>query len=347
MPTFELQCNCGNIIIVTHAKDCNHLSIYCKKCEACFIDLNEQNAKTFISESPDAPLSSRIDINKIYREDLEKQKFPRPFGNYTLESQLGQGAMGEVYLAIHNKTQEKVALKVLHKPDNMNLLNRFLQELTILSDLDHPNIVRLSSQGNHDGVPFIAMEYIEGTPFTEYLKAPLAPHHSAQIIYHVLDALDYAEKFNIVHRDIKPANIMITKKGRVKVIDLGLGKVTGTSYGLTKTGDVMGTPFYMAPEQFIDIKKVDLRADIYAVGATLYHSLCAYPPYSEYKGISGIMTAKIRNDYIKLSERGIDLPEEIIQIVEKAMSHEVDKRYSHPSEMKKEILDFYQSQKQK
>lgn len=266
-------------------------------------------------------------------------------GNYTIVKLLGQGGMGKVYLATHDMTGEKVAVKILQKSDDSKLIEYFLRESHILSQLNHPNIGCLKDRGNFKGHPYLAMEYIEGSTLEAILKQnPIAPSYAAQLVYFVLDALEYAANYHIIHRDIKPANIFVTPKGKVKVIDFGLSKSLEDSFGLSKSGQFLGTPYYMPPEQIADAKKVDYRADIYAVGATLYHTLCGAPPFSEYgNDLPRLLYGKIKNLYTSLHERNPELPPEIVKITEKAMAHKPQDRYAMPQEMKQAVLAFYQS----
>lgn len=264
------------------------------------------------------------------------------FDQFTIQKHLGSGGTGNVYLA-ENENKELVAIKLLHKPENPEMLEYFIREAQILFQMDHPNIVRLKGQGNFQGSPYIVMEYIKGKSLEYVLKKKrLPPLNATNIVYHVLKALKHAYQFQVIHRDIKPGNILLTSQGEVKVIDLGLCKIVDDTYNITNTGQVMGTMFYMPPEQFMDSKRVDHCSDIYATGATLYHALSGVPPYEEYSDdVQKLLEAKSKDIYIPLEERHQDIPPGLIQITKKAMAHKPKDRYSHPQEMRESLSIVY------
>lgn len=263
---------------------------------------------------------------------------------YTIKKQLGEGTMGRVFLAHDDKNNEDVAVKILVHT-NEKLRKYFQREALVLNDLQHPNIIGFKDCGNHNGRLFIVMEYIEGQTLLDRLKmGPILPRHAAHLMTYVLSALHYAYQHNIVHRDIKPANIFITKNREIKVIDLGLGKVITESVDLTKTGQIMGTCFYMPLEQIQRSKAANHPADIYAVGATLYHILVGIAPFEECgRTLDKLFYAKLKNNYIRLKERNKDLPDEIVNIVEKAMEHKPEDRYKTAEEMRVELQNFLQN----
>jgi len=144
----------------------------------------------------------------------------------------------------------------------------------------------------------------------------------------------------LLHRDIKPANIVLTNSGEVKILDLGLAKIMDESYGITADDSMKGSPSYMPYEQFMDVKRVDVRADVYAVGATLYQLLCRTRPFAEYS-FPQLVFAKQRDQYIRLKERKAELPQELIDIVEKAMAFKPENRYQSAAEMLEALLKIY------
>src|SRR5438128_4894409 len=205
-------------------------------------------------------------------------------GRYEIRSLLGAGGMGEVYLARDTQLDRLVAVKIL--PAQIALdqqrLHRFLQEARAAAALSHPNIAHIYEIGEADGGYFIAMEYVEGLPLEQKIGGrPLAVHESLDIAMQIADALDEAHGKGITHRDIKSSNIMITPRGRAKVLDFGLAKVTHTAGASEQISDsevttrvktspavVMGTINYMSPEQASGTA-VDARPDIWTVRAVL------------------------------------------------------------------------------
>jgi serine/threonine protein kinase len=201
-------------------------------------------------------------------------------GHYQILEELGRGGMAVVYRAWQPSLQRHIALKVLpeyfrHDPD---LLARFQREARAAAQLEHPNIVHIYDTGIADGLPYIAMEYLQGGSLQERLaRGAMPPAEALGLLEQVASALDHAHARGLIHRDVKPANILFTADGRPKVADFGIARATeGTR--LTRTGTVMGTPEYMAPEQ-AEGQSVDHRADLYALGVILYQMLTGQAPF--------------------------------------------------------------------
>src|SRR5437899_644513 len=213
-------------------------------------------------------------------------------GHYRITSKLGAGGMGEVFLADDTRLERKAAIKFL--PAEMaadpGRRTRFLNEARAASALNHPHVCIVYDVGEtDDGLPFIAMEFVEGQPLDALLKqGPLAISRVVEIAVQVADALDAAHAGRIVHRDIKPANISLNERGQVKVLDFGLAKRMphGTEteevtqdFQQTGQGQVLGTPSYMSPEQALG-KDLDQRTDIFSVGAVLYELTTGQRPFT-------------------------------------------------------------------
>ncbi|MFN2352694.1 MAG: serine/threonine-protein kinase, partial [Kiritimatiellia bacterium] len=206
-------------------------------------------------------------------------------GGYRIESKLGVGGMGEVYLATQLSMDRKVALKVL--PPHMNrskaTAERFLNELKMLGRLEHPHIVTAFDAGADSGVLFFAMAFVDGPSVTAHLEkhGVYGERAALQITRKLAGALAYAwERHQLLHRDIKPSNILIDPNGEPRLVDFGLAKSLGANTGLTMTNAIMGTPNYMSPEQVEGGVLMDARADMYSLGATLYHMLTGNLPFS-------------------------------------------------------------------
>jgi len=197
-------------------------------------------------------------------------------GHCTLQRKLGQGGMGAVYLAHHPGLNKAIAIKVLpgDLANNPEFRERFIREARLAARLEHPNVVQVHDVGYEMGVHYIAMQFIEGKSLDAILKErkKLAVGEALSTTKRVAAALAAAAKLGIVHRDIKPHNILISKDGVVKVADFGLAKDEDANRSISEPGTVMGTPYYMSPEQAKGLN-VDHRSDLYSLGATLYHML--------------------------------------------------------------------------
>lgn len=220
--------------------------------------------------------------------------------NYNIQELLGEGGMGRVYLATHNRIGRQVAIKELRQEltANPSIRERFQNEARVLAKLRHPNIVSLYDFVDTAQNVCLIMEYVEGITLDRYIQrvtGPIPEEKAIEIFQKILDAFMYAHTENVVHRDIKPANIMLTQSGEVKVLDFGIAKVkTDSNYNLTQEGSRLGTIFYMSPEQ-IRSQELDQRSDIYSLGILLFEMLTGQCPYDEEMSEFDI-TLKIVND---------------------------------------------------
>ena len=210
--------------------------------------------------------------------------------HYRIERLLGSGGMGEVWLARDARLEREVALKLLPAgtAEDAERMSRFVQEARLASSFSHPNIAHIYDIGDHGGLAYIAMEYVEGEPLSVRLKrGPLPPPEAAAIGADVADALDAAHSRGITHRDIKPGNLVISPSGRAKVLDFGLAKVTAPERSdsdetrvLTSVGLILGTAPYMSPEQALG-RPVDHRSDIFSLGVVLHEMVTGSVPVIE------------------------------------------------------------------
>jgi serine/threonine-protein kinase len=253
---------------------------------------------------------------------------------------LGQGGMGQVYLAEQVSLKRPIALKIL-KADvaaNPTSLQRFKAEAEAVARATHANIVQVYAFGEIDGLYYMALEYVEGLNLREYLvkKGPPALPLTLSIMRQVAAALQRAGELGIVHRDIKPENILLTRKGAVKVADFGLSRCFTTDQpGLTQSGVTMGTPLYMSPEQ-IEGKELDPRSDIYSFGVTCYHVLAGDPPFRGHTAFE-IALRHVQSEPEDLRKIRPDLPAELCAIVRKMMAKHPDMRYQTSRELLKEL----------
>ncbi len=205
-------------------------------------------------------------------------------GRYSLEREIGRGGMATVYLARDLREGRLVAIKVMH-PGLVATIgtDRFLREIEIAASLSHPRIVPLYESGDAGGVLYYIMPYVEGESLYELLERErrLPLDEALRITHDVADALGHAHSQGVLHRDVKPENILVAG-GRALVADFGLARAIGAaSYRkLTETGIIVGTVFYMSPEQLREDRDLDQRADIYSLGCMLYEMLTGEPPYS-------------------------------------------------------------------
>jgi serine/threonine protein kinase len=218
-------------------------------------------------------------------EDLALEEQGRTFGRYVIDTRLGSGGMGVVLLARRSEDGAPVALKILPerycRQDEFVL--RFEREAKIALQLSHPNLVRAYEYGEIGGRWFYAMEYVRGRTVGEILKSEgrMEEGRALGVALAIAEALGEISRRGLVHRDIKPSNIILTEEGGVKLADLGLAKPVGSDvYRLTGAGKIMGTPHYMAPEQIMGGRDLDVRTDIYSLGATLYHMTTGERPFA-------------------------------------------------------------------
>jgi serine/threonine protein kinase len=204
-------------------------------------------------------------------------------GNYELVEKVAEGGMGAVYRARERATGKAVAIKILsrHQTSNPVLMKRFEQEYNAARILDHPNIVRALEFGYNGGLPYLVMEFVEGESLGARLERDhrLSEAEAIRIIAQVAQGLHRAHRQGLVHRDVKPDNILLTAEGVAKLADLGLVKELDADLNLTRTGRGLGTPHFMAPEQFRNAKNADARCDLYSMGATLYMMVTGELPF--------------------------------------------------------------------
>ena len=251
------------------------------------------------------------------------------FGDYEILEELGAGGMGKVYRARDLTLDRLVALKTLARQlsQDTDYVQRFLKEARAAARLNHPNIVQIYDFGCVDSIYYLAMEFVDGHSLGTYLKrGHFSEPESIQIIRHACRALSVAHADGIVHRDIKPDNLMLTSRGDVKLVDLGIAKRLDEDQSLTQTGQAIGTPHYISPEQIRGQRDIDSRADIYSLGATLYHLLTGHTPYP---GSSGpiVMSMHLVEPLPDPRRYEVSLTDGVCRVVRKMMAKSRDERY--------------------
>ncbi len=259
-------------------------------------------------------------------------------GRYELRDKLGQGGMGVVYRAFDTLLQRIVAVKVISATidGNPDLRERFFREARAAGQLSHRNIITIHDLGEHEGVPYLAMEYLEGEDLQRRMAGPdrMSISHKLDLAIEICEGLEFAHTHAVVHRDIKPANIFITDNGTVKLLDFGLARLVTSE--LTHSNMMMGTLNYMAPEQ-VRGERADHRSDIFATGVVLYELLSGRKAF---QGDSFAATLYKILQQVPEPLHCIDstLPWQMVAIVERALAKPRDERYQHMSEMLRDLL---------
>jgi predicted Ser/Thr protein kinase len=290
------------------------------KCRKCGNVLRVPEQQVVEELEPEPELEEAFDAEDLVGTSI---------GGCQVVERIGEGGMGVVYLGKHLTLDRSVAIKVLpRKMTTKFFRERFLAESRAAARLIHPNVVQIFDAGEERGNPYIIMEYVEGVTVKQLIntRKRLGLAFVIRVIGEAAQGLGAAHKLKMVHRDVKPENIMISFSGETKVMDFGLAKDVGMQGDVTKAGMLMGTPYYMAPEQFKSDVDVDHRADIYALGVTLYHMLVGSPPFlgdSPYK----IMNAHLNERYKPVREANPDVPPQLEAVLDKMLAKDRQKRY--------------------
>jgi serine/threonine protein kinase len=263
-------------------------------------------------------------------------------GTYVLLERLGEGGMGLVFKARHVKLGRVVALKVIRKEKlaNPQAIRRFKREIQMASKLSHPNVVLAFDADQVGSTHFYAMEYVDGSDLAERLEepTPLPVAEARDYLRQAARGLQHAHERGLVHRDIKPANLLVTGGGRLKILDMGLARLNNpalddleTSH-LTQEGSVMGTVDYLAPEQALDSHTVDIRADLYGLGCTIYHLLTGQVPFPGGTALQRLL--RHREELAQpVEELRPDVPPHLAGIIRKLMAKRPEDRYQSPAEL--------------
>jgi serine/threonine-protein kinase len=239
--------------------------------------------KSLLEIMVEAKVLTRSQVTRLMQETGEvSRKFQIP--GYVMLQKLGKGSMGVVYKAKQQSVDRVVAIKILLEPlaQNKEFIKRFEREAMIAAKLSHNNVVNAIDAGQIDGHYYFVMEYVEGPTIKDFLdrNKTFEEKEALRITLAITEALKHAAQRGLIHRDIKPENVILTREGEVKLADLGLARLTDDEkWGLSEAGMAIGTPYYISPEQVRGQTNIDIRADIYSLGATLYHMVTCKVPY--------------------------------------------------------------------
>ena len=265
-------------------------------------------------------------------------------GNWVIGQKIGEGGMGQVYLGQHKTLHTKAAIKVLFHAlaNDSRFRERFLQEASSQSSLQHPNIAQVLDYVEQDGQYYLVMEYLAGGTLSEAIERGAIPIPQAlSWARQALKALDYAHQHRIIHRDVKPSNIMLDRNGQARVLDFGIAMVMG-GRRLTSSGVAIGTAEYMSPEQITRPQAVDHRTDVYSMGIVLYEMLTGKLPFegeSEYN----VKNAQVHQPPPSMRSINPAIPEPLEYIVLRAIAKDPNQRYSGCGEFARAIEDFEQN----
>ncbi len=301
---------------------------------------NAEDAAGFLEQPVVGEVAEAIVGNK------EELLVSQSLSHYKIIKLLGEGGMGEVYLAEDTRLHRQAALKILpdYSSGNHQHIERFLREAQTASALNHPHICTIYEINDDGDTPFIAMEYVVGETLDKKIKTQLEPNQILDIALQVADALAEAHAHGIVHRDIKPANIIVTLRGQAKVLDFGLAKKIvvesedETQQLISQAGMIIGTASYMSPEQARG-KEVDARSDIFSFGVVLYEMIAGKPPFAGENAMD-VIGAILHKEPVPLSEA--EIPKELRRLVEKCLRKDREERYQTVKDLLVDLKDVRQ-----
>lgn len=322
------------------------LEAHLAECERCRTELDGLPADSLVDL---LRATQPHPTSRLSHEDRSPPRVPAALAEhprYRLIACQGEGGMGQVWKAEHRLMHRTVALKVIRRKLTVNsaAVERFQREMQLVAKLDHPNVVRAYDAEQAGETHFLVMEYIEGVTLARMVEAEgrLSVGMACEYVRQVALGLQHAHQRGLVHRDIKPGNILVDRSGIAKVLDFGLAAFVSAELadeGLTEFGQAMGTPDFLAPEQARDARSVDIRADIYSLGCTLYFLLAGHPPFPVGNAHERI-AAHLERAPQSLTEVRTGLPEKLIRAVMRMMEKDPARRYQTPAEAVEAMSPF-------
>ena len=340
----------------------DHLSA-CRACRACREQLDELTTEPALAvcrsdERSDLTEEFLHRVGQSVRESLygpmlDGAKAPavQPLTfppEYEILSELGRGGMGVVYQARQRNLGRLVALKMIQSlaQPGSDLCQRFRREAELVARLQHPHIVQIYAVGEHEGRPYLALEYLAGGTLKEHMHGPQSPRWAAEMVELLARAVQHAHERGVIHRDLKPANILLEVQGirsvglsAPKIADFGLAK-HHSSDGLTRTGDIVGTPSYMAPEQAAgDARKIGPATDLYALGAILYELLTGRPPFQCATPLETLVQVT-QQEPVSLHHLIATVPRDLETVCLKCLEKDPTRRYTSAAALADELRRY-------
>jgi serine/threonine protein kinase/antitoxin component HigA of HigAB toxin-antitoxin module len=309
------------------------------------LDPNAQSTKSLSEElverAGETVVQSDRSIQMATSHSGDEHSLPTIDG-YKLERKLGQGGMGTVYLAVDQKLGRRVAIKVVSQNANhsSSARNRFESEVKALANLQHPNIAYLYNADLTEGAQFFVMEFVDGATLNEMAKEPLTAKRTAEIVATLANAVEFCHSKGILHRDLKPSNVLVSNSGELKIADFGLAKVLDADSSSTQTGEILGTPSYMAPEQAAGrTNEFAAATDVYALGAILYRLLTGRPPFVAPDSIKVLMKV-VTDEPISPRKLEPSIPVDLETICLKCLQKPTARRYQSAKELHDDLHRF-------
>ena len=260
-------------------------------------------------------------------------------GQYQVEREIGKGGNARIYLALDGQGR-KVALKVLHPELLVSVAaDRFLREIRLCSQLEHPHIARLLDSGERDWIVYYVMTYVEGPTLREHIarSGRLGIGDTVRLADNLLEALDHAHGHEIVHRDVKPENVVLAAEGAV-LLDFGIARAVAASGSdrLTRSGIAVGTSTYMSPEQITALKEIDHRSDLYSLGCVLFECLAGQPPFI-HRNEAVVLQLHLTQPAPDLRTLRSDTPKELAEGIARALAKAPEDRWQSAAAMREAL----------
>ncbi len=300
-------------------------------CAACGVPVLPSAPSTSVSQRSLQPIGFREEktILPVRIHDVL-------VGRYRLEDKSGEGGMGAVFIAHDSELDRKVAVKLLAASlvNDAEVLERFEREARLTAKLDHPNIVPIYDVGRHEGRPFIVMKLLQGDSLVGRLRAKggFTAEETLKLMRQLALGLDYIHGQGFIHRDIKAGNIFVSPEGLATILDFGILRQMSATTGITRTGMVMGTPHYMAPEQALGLKDVDHRVDLYALGVVLFECLTGTLPFEADSELR-LIQLQAHAPPPEILERAPWIPRAVADVVKRALAKKPDDRFNSAAEL--------------